>query len=361
MIASIASGVPNMVVVRLKGVAKTYGKGAVYYYAWRGGPRLRGLPGSPEFIASYNEAHAERCAPDGSRLSGVVALYKGSEAYLSLAPSTRKQWAPWLDAITEHFGSLRLAQFDRTDKIQPAIRAWRNRWSATPRTADYAIQVLSRVLAYAVDPLNKLAKNPCEGIKPLYKANRSAVIWTEDDLEKLAAVASPEVYRAAELARHTGLRLGDLLRLSWSHIGPDSITLRTGKSNGTREAIIPIYPALRRLLDSIPKRTTTVLANSNGASWTTDGFGSSFNKAKKSAGLAERDLHFHDLRGTAATTFYQAELSKRVIAEILGWEEDHVDKILYRYVDRHSATVAAIKQLQEAEERTKNAKPYAKP
>lgn len=361
LIASCASGVPSMVMVKLKGVAKTYGKGSVYYYAWRGGPRLRGTPGSPEFVASYNEAHSERRAPDGSKLSGVVTLYKGSEAYLSLAPSTRKQWAPWLDAITEHFGGLRVAQFDRTDRIQPAIRAWRNQWSSTPRTADYGIQVLSRVLAFAIDPLNKLAKNPCEGIKPLYKANRSAVIWTEDDLGKLEAAASPEVYRAAALARYTGLRLGDLLRLSWSHIGPDSIKLQTGKSSGKREAIIPIYSALRLLLDGIPKRTTTVLSNSNGASWTTDGFGSSFNKAKKSAGLASRDLHFHDLRGTAATTFYQAGLSKRVIAEILGWEEDHVDKIIYRYVDRHSATVAAINLLNKAEERTKNAKPYAKP
>ncbi len=34
------------------------------------------------------------------------------------------------------------------------------------------------------------------------------------------------------------------------------------------------------------------------------------------------DLHFHDLRGTAATKFYLARLELRSIAEILGWEED---------------------------------------
>jgi integrase len=32
-----------------------------------------------------------------------------------------------------------------------------------------------------------------------------------------------------ELAAHTGLRRGDLLRLSWSHIGEDAITLASGK------------------------------------------------------------------------------------------------------------------------------------
>jgi hypothetical protein len=33
-----------------------------YWYAWRGGPRLIGEYGSPEFIASYNAAIATRPA-----------------------------------------------------------------------------------------------------------------------------------------------------------------------------------------------------------------------------------------------------------------------------------------------------------
>ena len=41
-----------MVEVALKGVFKVKAKGRVYYYAWRGGPRLTGEPGSPEFVSS---------------------------------------------------------------------------------------------------------------------------------------------------------------------------------------------------------------------------------------------------------------------------------------------------------------------
>jgi hypothetical protein len=40
-----------MVKVDLKGIAKVRAKGRTYYYAWRGGPRLYGEPGSPEFMA----------------------------------------------------------------------------------------------------------------------------------------------------------------------------------------------------------------------------------------------------------------------------------------------------------------------
>jgi hypothetical protein len=49
--------------VQLKGVLhvrKKLADGEVrdYWYAWRGGPRLEGHPGAPEFIASYNVAVA---------------------------------------------------------------------------------------------------------------------------------------------------------------------------------------------------------------------------------------------------------------------------------------------------------------
>jgi hypothetical protein len=44
--------------VYLKGVARANRRdGGYYWYAWRGGPRLRGEPGSPEFIESYHAAH----------------------------------------------------------------------------------------------------------------------------------------------------------------------------------------------------------------------------------------------------------------------------------------------------------------
>ena len=82
------------------------------------------------------------------------------------------------------------------------------------------------------------------------------------------------------------------------------MALATGKSRGRREAIIPIYDALRTVLDRIAKRSTTLLTNSRGRPWTPDGFGSSFNTAKHDAGIVDKDLHFHDLRGTAATKFY---------------------------------------------------------
>jgi integrase len=333
-----------MVKVDLKGVAKVRAKGRVYYYAWRGGPRLCGEPGSPEFIASFNQAIENRRMPDSERFRSLVVLYKSSSEYQKLAASTVRNWAPWLDRIAEYFGDLRIAQFDRPEKIRPLIRQWRSRWADRPRSADYGMQVLSRVLSYAVE-LGKVAGNPCEGIKQLYSQNRSEVIWTDAEIGQLKTTCTPEVAHAVDLAAHTGLRLGDLLRLGWSHVRGDSIEISTGKSKHRREAIIPLYDELRAVLASIPKRSTVILTNSRHRPWTRDGFGSSFNKAKTAAGLADRDLHFHDLRGTAATRFYTAGVPERAIAEIMGWEEQYVNRILRRYVNRSAATKALIQQL----------------
>lgn len=338
-----------MVKVDLKGVASATAKGKTYFYAWRGGPRLPGVPGAPEFVLAYQEAHASRRQSPQGQVRALVTLYRASVAYRGLAESTRRQWGRWLDRIVEHFGELPIAAFDRPERIRPIIRRWRNQWADSPRTADYAIQVLSRVLAYAVDPLDKIAVNPCDGIQRLYSANRAAVIWTDTDIAALKLKASPEICLAVDLAAATGLRRGDLLRLSWSHVGEQSIEIATGKSGGRTRALIPLYSGLRQVLDAAPKRSTAVLVNGNGLPWTTAAFGNAFNRAKIGAGMAGLNLHFHDLRGTAATRFKIAGLDEKVIAEIMGWEEASVASIIRRYVERSALTQATIERLNKTQ------------
>ncbi|MCA0000715.1 MULTISPECIES: site-specific integrase [unclassified Mesorhizobium] len=306
------------------------------------------MPSAPEFFASYNEAIASRTSPDNNRFRSLVTQYKASADYKKLAESTRRNWGPWLDRIAGHFGELRIAQFDRPEKIRPIIRRWRAAYAETPRSADYGMQVLSRVLSYAVDPLGKIGSNPCEGVKQLYSGSRSEIIWTDSDVGHLKKTCSAEIAHAVDLAACTGLRVGDLIRLSWSHVDEDAITITTGKSRHQREAIIPLYQELRDALGRIPKRSPVILTSSKKRPWTVNGLASSFSDAKKIAWPKGVDLHFHDLRGTAATKFYTAGLTEREIAEIMGWEEDHVLRIIRRYVSRGAAIKERIRKLDQA-------------
>lgn len=344
-----------MVKVVLKGVAKVTAKGRTYYYAWRGGPRLEGKPGSAEFIASFNEAIASQRTADDGKVRGLVAHYRASPAFKGLAPTTQKIWNRWLDKVVERFGDYRVGLFDHPEKIRPIIKRWRDTWADRPRSADYAIQVLSRVMTHAVD-LDRISANPCEGIKTLYEVDRAETIWSDDDLAAFKAVASPEVWRGVLLASLTGFRAEDLRRLSWSHIGEFEITIPTSKSRGGRSAFVPLYDALRDALKEIPRRSTTVLTNEKGRPWKDGPNGSGFRDAREDA-LPGRDLHFHDLRGTFATRAHLAGLSNREIAELLAWDEARVDRIIRRYVGRKAIAQGMIQKLNRNAGRTGSAKP----
>ncbi|HEX4160776.1 MAG TPA: tyrosine-type recombinase/integrase [Rhizomicrobium sp.] len=334
--------------VNLSGLVKVTSKGKTYYYAWRNGPRIYAEPDTQEFIEEFN-SHRTESNEDKTRFAAWVTRYKaetearGGTPWCELAESTKKNWSPLLDAAKEHFGRLPVRLFDRPI-IKKDIRAWRDKWRTTPRKADYAKQVLSRVFGFMVAE-GALATNPCEGIENLYSNNRAAIIWNPDDVAALCAVASPEVAWVVRLAALTGLRQGDLLSLKWSEVGKLCIEKRTSKSGLEQVAMIPLYSDLESLLAEIPRRAATVLTTTRGKPWGT-GFHNSYDDAVALAGLAERDLHFHDLRGTAATNLYRAGLTEREIAEIVGVSEAEVEKWIKTYVKRDEIIRDRIRKME---------------
>jgi integrase len=343
-----------MVKVDMKGLYRVTAKGRDYYYAWRGGPKVTGEPGSAEFIRSYAEAHESRHAPNKSLFSSVRMAYK-TGPFLEIADSTKRVWTPWLDEVGVSFDPLPLRVFHHPEKIKPIIRDWRNRWASKPRAADTGLQVLSVVIGHGIDPMGVIGVNPCNGLKRLYKSDRSEIIWLSEDIDALRQVAPAEVMHAVMLAATTGLRQGDLVRLTWSCVKDDHIHL-SGTSKNAIEAYIPLYAEMRAVLSAIPKRSPVILTNSLGAPWGDDTGKDDGKHLRKAFGRAKNRLpaaqlahigekHFHDLRGTAATKFYLAGLSVRVIAEIMAWEEETVDKIIRKYVGRKAATMALIQQL----------------
>jgi len=349
-----------MVMIRLRGVNPVRDKrtGEMRYYAWRGkgAPRLEGKPGSPEFIASFNAAMESRRPQDNGSIASLVISYKAEAEFTELAASTQKNRAPWLDRIRDYFGKLPIKAFDRAERIKPIIRKWRNQYRETPRTADYGMQTLSALLTFAVKE-GRLGANPCFGIEALYDADRSEIIWSDTDIDRMAAAAPAWLGRMIRLAAYSGLRRGDQFKLAWSHIGDFEIEIRTGKSRQKIAALIPLYDDLRSVLETIPKRAPLVLTyDDSGRPITSNGFASAWRRTWDAAGMGGADLHFNDLRGTAATKFYLAGFTVREIAEILGWTEDSVDKIIRRYVGRHAAVKARIERLNEARRGTDFAK-----
>src|ERR1700722_16520024 len=227
------SGWPSMR-IRLKGVnlvRKRLADGSVrtYYYAWKGGPPLRGAPGTPEFVASYNAAAATKVAPAAGTLLTVLQGYQASDDFRSRRDRTRRDYIAKIKLIETEFGDFPLSAL--TDRrTRGVFMAWRDRLATrSRRQADYAWTVLALILAGGMDR-GLIGANPCARGGRLYRGNRVDKVWTLDDEAAFLKSAPAHLHLPLVLALWTGQRQGDLLRLPWSAYDGARIRLRQSKT-----------------------------------------------------------------------------------------------------------------------------------
>jgi integrase len=336
--------------VRLKGINSKRkrladGSWRTYWYAWKSGPPLRGEPGTPEFIASYNEAVARKVTPPRGTVLSVLTQYQASEDFRGLADSTRRSYVALITRIEKDFGDFPLSAL--TDRrTRGVFMAWRDEIAASAgrRQADYAWTVLARVLSWSFNR-GLVAVNPCERGGRLYRGGgRAEKVWTDVDEAAFLERAPAHLHLPLLLALWTGQRQGDLLRLPWSAYDGTRIRLRQSKT-GTPVSF-KVGAPLKAALDATPKRSTIILTNSDGKPWTSDGFRASWGKACKAAGVV--GVTFHDLRGTAVTRLALVGCMEAQIAAITGHSLRDVCSILdANYLHRDPALAdAAITKLE---------------
>ena len=344
--------------VRLKGINRVTkrladGTRKTYFYAWKGGPKLEGQPGSPEFMASYNAAVEARRPTQAGTLQPILDAFEASSDFAALAAKTRSDYKKHIRQIESEFGDFPIkALIDR--RTRGEFLAWRDRIGVNSRRqADYRFSVFARVLSWAFDR-GLVPHNPCERPGRLYRASRSENIWTAEDEAAFLAKAPAHLHPALMLALWTGQRQGDLLRLTWAAYDGQHIRLKQSKT-GAR-VIIPVGQPLRVALDasreklaSLPDgkpRALTILATEGGTAWTESGFRASWRKACAKSGVS--GVTFHDLRGTAVTRLALADCSEAEIATITGHSLRDVGAILdAHYLKRDTGLGAsAIRKLE---------------
>lgn len=320
------------------------GSKRTYYYAWKGGPRIKAEPGTAEFIAAYNKLIAARQAHTVGRLAEIIDEYLVSGIFKKASQSHQRALRSYLEMIRKEFGSMPLAVIEDR-RARGDFRKWRDKLISTPRKADYAWSTLSRLMTFAIDR-GYIAVNPCTGAGRLYEADRADRIWGADDIRMFLEIASAPLQRALMLALWTGQRQGDLLKLTWAAY--DGSVIRLRQSKGRTRVPVPVGGPVKDMLDAMSaerKSAVTILTNSKGQPWTSDGFRTSWEKAFKKTGIA--DLHFHDLRGTAVTRLALAGCTVPEIASITGHSLKTVQEILDRHYlgGRLELAEAAIKKL----------------
>jgi len=355
---------------RVKAQQKS-GRTIIYWYRYRGGPlmmrfegdspacaRIAEARGAKELAAAYAAEQTEQTGSPKTVAELVVLFKKAPDGFLKLAESTRIMWRRILDEIIHDFGTLPIECLETKD-IRRTFNEWRNEKSSTPRTADFRIQVLKRVLSWSVDHV-LIDSNRASGIKALYRSNRSDLIVEPDELERIVGKATPRSGIAFRLAAATGLRRSDLIALQWEHVSDTSISMTTAKSGGTQRVFVPLLPEAKAVLVALREErrvliaankipSAFVLTNAQGKPWAKNGLTLAFVRAAKAASVEGRTLH--DLRGTAATRLALAEVADEDIADIMGWSPAKVRGIMRRYVSRDRKALAIAEKVSQFEEK----------
>jgi integrase len=337
-----------------------------YVYAYKGGPQIMKHvgPRRPALDAAASrkltEALAAREAPTPSdKFRSVVRSWRASPEWEQLAASTKGVWRRHVDLIEERWGDAPTSVWN-DPRMKAKVVAWRNSRKDKPRTADIGVTVLSALLKWAMLSGHGIVANAAAEVPNLYRGgNRQEIIWLPEDIERFAAVAEKEgkpwVLDGLRLAALTGLRLADLVSLTFDHVGEGAITKTAlKKSRGKRFRVtIPKTEELGALLAELRDRprqegVNTVLVNGYGRPWTPGGFGGSFNSIRNVAGIVhvddegtERRKHLHDVRGTFCTILLtEWELTDEEAAEIMGWSKERVSGIRKVYVDGNRLAMA---------------------
>jgi integrase len=241
----------------------------------------------PEFLAVYSKPRKVSWKDDRFVL-GRFAAYLGPNAYLQ--DIDRRLVERFLLELLSHGISKA-----RVNRYIAALKCFFN------RSIDWG----------------KLQTNPCRGIKLYPETPRTH--WLEaGQIAQLVEHSSPRLRPIVQVALLTGLRLGDILRLSWDRIDFDQKLIRIMQGKTQTPLLLPMSEALAEVLRGIPRvMDSPNVFHQLGRSVRRFGWvRTDFNKAIKAAGLV--GTRFHDLRHTAATQLRRLGRDLQVVQQLLG-------------------------------------------
>ncbi|MDP3940645.1 MAG: tyrosine-type recombinase/integrase [Deltaproteobacteria bacterium] len=324
--------------------------GATTYYFRRGKARRIRLPvlGSGDFDEAYQAALSGVSATTRKPKIGVnslewlIAQYRQSAAYATLATATRRQRDNIFLHIIERSGRASYRAVTATVVDQGA-----NDRKATPAQARNFLDALRGLFRWAkaselveIDPTESV-KNPkrCKG--PGFK------VWTDADVAayecRWAAGTKERVWLHVLL--YTGLRRGDAVRIGRQHVKDGIATIRQEKT-GT-EVNIPMPAELEATLSTGPTGDLAWICGTRGEPLKKESFGNVFKRACVAAGLTDKSAH--GVRKNRATTAAEAGLSVAELESLFGWQGGTMASHYTRSANRKRLAVQGAEKIRNAQ------------
>lgn len=184
-----------------------------------------------------------------------------------------------------------------------------------PATIKNRIRYLTAACRYAWKHAGMGESDPAAKVAVPTVRNERRVFLSRAEMLELARASKDRGVRAlVRIAFYSGLRFGEIMR---AEIVGTAFVLRDTKNGDPR--IVPIHPKIRACQDIRPTSRFT--------------FDYHFSKARQAVGRP--DLHFHDLRHSAASAMLAAGVDLHTVGAVLGHRSTQSTRRYAHFVQGH--------------------------
>jgi integrase len=319
-------------------------RGNIWYYDFmvRGKRYREAIPDArTKQEAKDIEAEARRLVRQGKYVPLLAPRLETfiEEVYLPWAKTNKRSFRndAWRCAVlNEYFGHLRLNEITvwlvekfKSERLKGETRLGKTR---TPASVNRELDLLSRILSMACDQ-DLLTNNCLRKVKRLREDNARERVLSVSEEARLMAVLerTRSPLRAMVIvALHTGMRRGEIHRLTWADVDFDRGIILVRKTKTGRDRIVPMHNLVERLMKELSQaaqlREKAIQINNRSFSieveicdnriFEIDWIEKLWRKTCKRAGIT--NLRFHDLRHTFATRLAAKGVDAFAIARLLG-------------------------------------------
>jgi integrase len=195
-------------------------------------------------------------------------------------------------------------------------------------------------------------ESPCKGVAFPTPNNARQRFLSQDEAARILETLrhrSPQVARIATMSLYGGLRLGEVLGLTWGNVDLKNgiIRVQDTKNNESRPIFItdPISKIISELTPGEPNELLFKSKTGNPVQWLSKSFAATVNELKLNEGISDPRgrVSFHTLRHTYASWAVMAGVPLYIVGKALGHKTlTMTQRYAHLAADSHKAAFEAV-------------------
>jgi site-specific recombinase XerD len=297
--------------------------------------------------------------PQSTSIAQACADYMTHVRTEQLAKKTIDKYQSVLNRLTklaEQRGVTSLGQLNLT--LLDAYRAMRVAEGIHPQTLHDDCVIIRQLVNFALER-DMLVVDPLKGIRVKKPKPTPQPCWNQDEVRNILAASPEAIQPALTLLAETGMRIGELVWLTWADIDLDVNVLHIRAKDGWQpksgdQRSVPLSPVARQLLETLPRVGRWVMSMpasrqhpQRGQQWTERRLLGELKRVLKALALNGK---LHTFRHFFISNALQRRTPLATLREWVGHVDEEIIKLYTHIFDDDSQV--AMKRLGKANQRS---------